>query len=472
MSDEIKHSCGLIAVHEHIEAANLVYLGLYALQHRGQESCGIVSRSDGRMKAAKGMGLVADVFDQAKLEKLTGNSALGHVRYSTTGASLIENAQPILVDCAKGPIAVAHNGNLVNSLDIRTELENKGSIFQSTSDSETIVHLIARSSASLVEDAVVDALSRVRGAYSLLILTEDALIAARDPKGFRPLVLGKLGDGHVLASETCAFDLIGAEYVREVEPGEIIVLRNGKLESFFPLKPRRRAHCVFEQIYFARPDSIVFGKLTHNVRKGFGAVLAQESGVRGDIVIPVPDSGTCAAIGYSLESGVFREKGFARNHYVGRTFIEPKQSIRYFGVKLKLNPIRDVVANKEVIVIDDSIVRGTTCRKIIDTVRNAGAKKIHYAVSSPPYKHSCVYGIDTPNEEELIANRFTIDEIRQYIGADTLTYLSLRGLLSVLGDEARDYCTACFTGKYPVVRKPPKSDQFDLFQRHPIVNIR
>ncbi|HUT02532.1 MAG TPA: amidophosphoribosyltransferase [bacterium] len=471
MIDEIHHSCGIIAVSGHPEAPNLVYLGLYALQHRGQESCGIVSRRNHRMKVAKGMGLVADVFDQAKLDQLIGDSALGHVRYSTTGSSRLENAQPILVDCAKGSVAVAHNGNLINSLDVRTELENRGSIFQSTSDSETIVHLIAKSRMSSFEDAVVDALSKLRGSYSLVVMSQDTLVAARDPRGFRPLVLGTLGDGYVIASETCAFDLIGAEYSREVEPGEVVVISDGELRSYFPFPPRREARCVFELIYFARPDSVVFSKPTHIVRKGFGAMLAEETGVLGDIVIPVPDSGTCASIGYSERSGIFREKGFTRNHYVGRTFIEPKQSIRHFGVKLKLNPIRDAVAGKSVIVIDDSIVRGTTCKKIIDMLRGAGAKKIHYGVTSPPYKHPCVYGIDTPSEEELIANQYSVEEIRKFIGADTLSYLSMKGLLSVLGKDARGYCTACFSGKYPVAHRASKTSQFDLF-RFPSINIR
>lgn len=471
MIDEIEHSCGLIAVLGHPEAANLVYLGLYALQHRGQESCGIVSRSNGRLRAAKGMGLVADVFDQPKIDKLIGDSGLGHVRYSTTGTSRIENAQPILVDCAKGSIAVVHNGNLVNSLDIRAELEKRGSIFQTTSDSETIVHLIARSRMTNIEDAVVEALAKLKGSYSLVIMTQDALIAARDPKGFRPLVLGKLGDGYTIASETCAFDLVGAKYLREIEAGEIVVIKAGELKSYFPFPAKRKARCIFELIYFARPDSLVFSKPAHVVRKGFGAVLARESGVKGDIVIPVPDSGICASIGFSQESGIFREKGFTRNHYVGRTFIEPKQSIRYFGVKLKLNPIRDVVCGKDVIVIDDSIVRGTTCRKIIDMLRGAGAKRIHYGVTSPPYRHPCIYGIDTPSEEELIASNNSVEKVRQFIGADTLTYLSTKGMFSVLGNDARGYCAACFTGKYPIVHRAAKSSQFDLF-RYSSINIR
>ncbi|MCD6326425.1 amidophosphoribosyltransferase [bacterium] len=471
MSDELRESCGVIAVCGNPEAANLVYLGLYALQHRGQESCGIVSRSENRLRVAKEMGLVADAFDRQKLLQLIGDSAVGHVRYSTTGDTRIENAQPILVDCAKGSIAVAHNGNLINSPDIRADLERRGSIFQSTSDSETIIHLIAKSRAARITDAIVDALSRLKGAYSLIILTQEAMIAARDPKGFRPLVLGKLGDGWAIASETCAFDLIGAEYLREIEAGEVIMIKNGRLKSYFPFPQRKKSQCVFELIYFSRPDSTVFGKPAHTVRKGFGAMLAKESGVHGDVVIPVPDSGICAAIGYSSESGVFREKGFARNHYVGRTFIEPKQSIRYFGVKLKLNPIRDVVQNKEVIVVDDSIVRGTTCKKINDMLRSAGAKAIHYAVSSPPYRHPCIYGIDTPSEGELVANANSIEETRKYIGADTLSYLSIEGMLSVLGDEAKDYCTACFAGKYPVVHRLPKASQFDLF-KYSSINIR
>jgi len=471
VSDTIQHSCGIIAVAGHTEAANLVYLGLYALQHRGQESCGIVSRGRGRLLAVKGMGLVADVFDRPRLEKLVGDCALGHVRYSTAGPSLIENAQPILVDYAKGSIAVAHNGNLVNSLDVRAELESQGSIFQSTSDSETIVHLIARSRKRQVEDAIVEALRRLKGAYSLLILTQDSVMAIRDPRGFRPLVVGRMNDAWVFASETCAFDLIGAEYLREVEAGEMIQVANGQFSTHQPFPPCPRAQCIFELIYFARPDSIVFSKPVHTVRKSLGARLAEESEIEGDIVVPVPDSGVCAAMGFSHASGIPLEKGFARNHYVGRTFIEPKQTIRYFGVKLKLNPIRDVIANKRVIVVDDSIVRGTTCKKIIDMLRGAGAKSIHYAVSSPPYKHPCRYGIDTPSQEELIGNRLSVDQIRRYIGADTLSYLSMEGMLAVLGKQAKDYCTACFSGKYPVVHKATKASQFDIF-KYASVNIR
>ncbi|MBN1594251.1 MAG: amidophosphoribosyltransferase [Candidatus Coatesbacteria bacterium] len=471
MLDGLEHSCGLIAVLGNPEAANLVYLGLYALQHRGQESCGIVSRADGRLRTAKGMGLVADVFDQAKIDKLIGDSALGHVRYSTTGSSRIENAQPILVDCAKGSIAVAHNGNLVNSLEIRSELEKQGSIFQTTSDSETIVHLIAKSQMPRIEDAIVEALSKLEGSYSLLIMTQDKLIAARDPRGFRPLVLGELGNSYVIASETCAFDLIGAKYLREIEAGEIVVIQGNNLESYFPFPRRRKARCIFELIYFARPDSLVFSQPAHTVRQGFGAVLARESGVRGDIVIPVPDSGICASIGFSKESGIFREKGFTRNHYVGRTFIEPKQSIRYFGVKLKLNPIRDVVRGKDVIVIDDSIVRGTTCRKIVDMLREAGARKIHYGVTSPPYRHPCMYGIDTPREEELVASSSSVEDVRRFIGADTLSYLSVKGMLSVLGEDGKGYCTACFSGNFPIAPRAPKTSQFDIF-RYASITIR
>jgi len=454
-SDKFHEECAVMGVYGHPEAANLVYLGLYALQHRGQESSGIVS-SDGKILVShRQMGLVADIFKEDVIKRLEGSSAIGHNRYSTTGQSHLRNAQPFVVEYSQGPIAIAHNGNLVNAQVLRSELEESGSIFQSTSDTEVIIHLIATSKDSSLMGRVIEALSRVRGAYSLLFLTPDRMIAARDPSGFRPLVLGRLRSaknhgGHVVASETCALDLIEAEYLREVEPGEIITFGPKGMESLKPFPPAPHAKCVFEYIYFSRPDSNLFGHNVYQVRKELGRQLARESGIEADLVTPVPDSGVPAAIGYAEQAHIPLEFGLIRNHYVGRTFIEPQQSIRHFGVKIKLNAQREVLEGKRVVVVDDSIVRGTTSRKIIRMLRDAGAKEVHMRISSPPTISPCYYGIDTPTRSELIASSSTVEEIRRFIEADTLAYLSPEGLFSFLNGRKDGFCDACFSGDYPV----------------------
>ncbi|HEX8908222.1 MAG TPA: amidophosphoribosyltransferase [Anaeromyxobacteraceae bacterium] len=460
--DKMKDECGVFgiwALGQSAEAANFTYLGLHALQHRGQESAGIVSTDGSALHVHRGMGLVADIFTADQLAKLPGGAAIGHVRYSTAGASHLKNAQPIAIQYAGGAVAVAHNGNLVNAEGLRAELEASGSIFQTTSDTEVILHLMARvrPGAAVVGStehhlaAVRAALHRVSGAYSLLFLTERAMIAARDPQGFRPLVLGKLKGSWVVASETTALDLIEAEYVREVAPGEIVVidekgLRSERLEP--AAGPRRLARCVFELIYFARPDSILFGRSVHEVRSAFGAQLAKDHPVEADVVIAVPDSGVPAAVGFARESGTPYDVGLVRSHYIGRTFIEPQQSIRHFGVKLKLNAVRSVLEGKRVVVVDDSIVRGTTSRKIVKMIRDAGAKEVHLRISSPPTAWPCYYGIDTPTRQELIAATHSQDEIRDYVTADSLGYLSIEGLYAALGEARPSFCDACFTGEY------------------------
>jgi amidophosphoribosyltransferase len=443
-----------MGVYGHPEAANMVYLGLYALQHRGQESCGIVS-SDGKgLISHRQMGLVADVFKEDVIKHLEGASAIGHNRYSTQGQSHLKNAQPFVVEYSQGPIAISHNGNLVNGELLREELVQAGSIFQSTTDTEVIIHLIATSQESTLMGRIVEALSRVRGAYSLLFLTLDRLIAARDPFGFRPLVIGKFREGKnlgfVAASETCALDLIEAEYMRDVEPGEIVTFGPGRVESLKPFPPAPPSKCIFEYIYFARPDSNIFGHNVYQVRKALGRQLAKESGVDADLVTPVPDSGVPAAMGYAEESGIPLEFGLIRNHYVGRTFIEPQQSIRHFGVKIKLNAQREVLNGKRVIVVDDSIVRGTTSRKIIRMLRDAGAKEVHMRISSPATISPCYYGIDTPTRTELIASSNSVEEIRRYIEADTLAYLSNEGMYVYFDGQKQGFCDACFSGNYPV----------------------
>lgn len=461
-----EEECGVFGIYGHPEAANLTYLGLYALQHRGQESCGIVSSDSDGLHAHKRMGLVADVFGNQKVfEKLPGKAAIGHVRYSTAGASVEKNVQPIMVDYSRGSIAVAHNGNLVNANLLKAELEAYGSIFQTTMDTEIIIHLLAISRTDSLIERISDALDRVKGAYCLLFLTETRMIAVRDPNGFRPLCLGKLGNGWVVASESCALDLIEAEFVREVEPGEMLVFtRDGEMESLFPFKKIEPTPCVFEFVYFARPDSNIFGKNVYQVRKELGRQLAREHQVDADVVIAVPDSGVPAAMGYAEESGIPFELGLIRNHYVGRTFIEPAQAIRHFGVKIKLNPVRELLAGKRVVVIDDSIVRGTTSRKIVKMVRNAGAKEVHMRISSPPTSYPCFYGIDTPNRKELISSSHTIDEIRRYITADSLGYLSEDGLISSTGLKNASFCTACFNGDYPInFPMPQQKRQMGLF---------
>ncbi|HKL27558.1 MAG TPA: amidophosphoribosyltransferase [Desulfuromonadales bacterium] len=470
MFDKFQDECGVFGIFGHPEAANLTYLGLYALQHRGQESCGIVSSDGNRLRSWKGMGLVADVFKRdSTFENLPGSSSIGHVRYSTAGSSDFKNIQPITVDYARGSIAVAHNGNLVNGQERRNELEQAGSIFSTTSDTEVIIHLIARSQSDLLSERITEALMAVKGAYSAVFLTETRMVAVRDPHGFRPLALGKLNDAYVVASETCAFDLIEAEFIREVEPGEMLFIDKHGLKSYKPFPPAPPSPCIFEFIYFARPDSTVYGKQVYGVRKEFGRQLAREHGIEADVVIAVPDSGVPAAMGYAEESGIPFELGLIRNHYVGRTFIEPQQSIRHFGVKLKLNPVREILENKRVVVVDDSLVRGTTARKIVKMIRNAGAREIHMRLSSPPTSYPCYYGIDTPTRKELISSSHTIEEIRRYLTADTIGYLSREGMRHAAGipeDMMAGglYCDACFSGDYPVRFPRLKADsQLGLF---------
>jgi len=441
--------CGIFGIFGHDEAAHLTYLGLHALQHRGQESAGIVS-SDGKgLHSHRQMGLVADVFTADALSKLPGTMAIGQVRYSTAGVSQLKNAQPLTVQYAAGGLAIAHNGNLVNGQAVRDELEHHGAIFQSDSDTEAIVHLIARAREPSFEQNVVQALRKVQGAYSLLLLTERQLIAARDTYGFRPLVLGRLKNAHVLASETTALDLIEAEMIREIEPGEMLVIDERGLRSSFPLQRTRLGRCVFEHVYFAKPDSVLFGMSVYEVRKKLGMQLAREHPAKADLVIAVPDSGVPAAIGYSHVSGIPYDVGLIRSHYVGRTFIEPQQSIRHFGVKLKLSAVREVLKGKRVVVVDDSIVRGTTSRKIVTMLRAAGAREVHLRISSPPTRWPCYYGIDTPSRQELIASNHTVEEIARYITADSLAYLSIEGLGAAVGDvESATFCNACFSGNY------------------------
>ena len=450
MFDKFHEECGVVAVYGHPEAATLAYLSLYALQHRGQESAGIVASNGDALIAHRGMGQVADIFTQERLARLPGNIAIGHVRYSTSGSTVLRNCQPFVVEWARGALAVAHNGNLVNADQLREQLEARGSIFQSTVDSEVIIHLIASSQGDTLEDRIVDALMQVRGAYSLVFLSTDKLIGVRDPHGFRPLVLGRAKGAWILASETCALDLMDATYEREVEPGELVVLSKDGLTSYHPLPPAAPAACIFEYIYFARPDSTVFGRNVYRARKELGHQLAREAPVEADIVVPVPDSGVPAAIGYAEESGIPFEMGLIRNHYVGRTFIEPADAIRHFGVKVKLNAQREVLAGKRVVVVDDSIVRGTTSRKIVKMIRDAGAREVHMRISSPPTTSPCYYGIDTPNRSELIASSHDSEEIRRYITADSLAYLSEAGMYAFLGGPRSGFCDACFTGRYPV----------------------
>jgi amidophosphoribosyltransferase len=441
--------CGVFGVCDSQDAANLAYLGLYALQHRGQESAGIATLEEGRILVEREMGYVADVFDEARLSRLPGRTAIGHVRYSTAGASLLINAQPIVFATGRGPLALAHNGNLVNARKIREGLEKSGALFTTTSDSEVILHLIARSKAPTLVGAIAEALQEVSGAYSLLILSREGIFAARDPNGIRPLSLGIREGSPVVASETCAFDLIEARYERDVEPGEIVRLSREGFSSHRFAFPKFTP-CVFEHVYFSRPDSLVFGKSVAATREAFGARLAREYPASADIVVPVPDSGMYAALGYARESRIPFALGLVRNHYVGRTFIEPKQSIRHFGVKVKLNPVREVVTGKRIVLVDDSIVRGTTSRKIVRMLREAGASEVHVRISSPPTMASCHYGIDTPTRRELIASTQSVEEIRGFIEADSLGYLSAEGMLEAFGRPAQSTCLACFTGEYPI----------------------
>ena len=450
MFDKFKDECGVFGIFGHPEAANLTYLGLYALQHRGQESAGIASADGHKMRVSRTMGHVADAFTGNVLEGLPGHLAIGHTRYSTAGESRLENAQPMLIDCTHGQIAIAHNGNIVNARELRDELVRNGSIFQTTSDTEVALHLYARSRAVSVEEALIESVAQLSGAFSFAFLTKNRLIAARDPHGFRPLALGKLGDAWIVCSETCALDLIGATYVRDVAPGEVLIISDGGLRSAHPFPSAPLAHCVFEHVYFARPDSYVFGRSVNEVRTSLGRHLARESAVPADVVVPIPDSGVCAAIGYAEEAKLPLQMGLIRNHYIGRTFIQPQQSIRHFSVRVKLNPVRSILEGKRVILLDDSIVRGTTSRKIVRMVRAAGAREVHLRISCPPTISPCFYGVDTPSRTELIAATHTAEEIRKYTEADSLSYLSLEGLKAAVGSEQGSYCTSCYTGIYPV----------------------
>lgn len=449
--DHPKHYCGVFGIYGHPNAAELTYYGLYALQHRGQESAGIVTCDGKQFREQKGMGLVPQIFDGADLHKLVGSMAVGHTRYSTTGSSHIRNAQPLTVDCARGQIAVAHNGNLTNAAQLREELEARGSIFQTTVDSEIILHLMAQPDEPRGESALLSTVHRIEGAFSLVIMTENELIGVRDPHGFRPLSLGKVGDAWVLASETCAFDLIHAKFVRDVEPGEIVIINKDGVRSVqaFPAQ-ERRAFCIFEYVYFARPDSNLNGRNVYRARVEMGRQLAREFPIAADLVVPVPDSGNCAALGYSLESDIPYEMAFVRNHYVGRSFLQPSQLIRDFAVRVKLNLIGELVKGKRVIIVDDSIVRGTTCKTRVNSLKEAGAKEVHVLVSCPPHMNPCVYGIDFPDRSKLMAANYSKEEIRKYLNADSLHYLSQDGMVKATGLPRDGFCMACYDGNYPV----------------------
>ncbi|MGH7916624.1 MAG: amidophosphoribosyltransferase [Candidatus Binataceae bacterium] len=462
--DSFHEECGVFGVWGHPEAANLVYLGLYALQHRGQESAGIVSSNGKSLISHRGMGLVADIFNGDVIGRLEGTAAIGHNRYSTTGANTLKNCQPLVVEYASGGLALAHNGNLVNFRELRERLEANGSIFQSSSDSELIIHLIANVQAVDLPTRAAQALVQVRGAYSLVILTEQAMIAVRDPFGFRPLVIGKLNDATIVASETCALDLVRAEYVREVEPGEMLVITDDGMRSLRPFAPMPSKRCIFEYVYFARPDSLLYGRNVYQVRKQQGRALARECPAQADIVVPVPDSGNAAALGYAEESGLPFEMALVRSHYVGRTFIEPRESIRHFGVKIKFNPVAHLLNGKRIVLVEDSLVRGITLRKVIPMLRQAGAREVHMRIAAPPTRHPCFYGIDTPTSEELYASGHSVDEIRRYITADSLGYLSWDGLYSFMGEAREGFCDACFTGNYPLeIPRDQTPHQLHLF---------
>ncbi|OGP55540.1 MAG: amidophosphoribosyltransferase [Deltaproteobacteria bacterium RBG_13_52_11] len=462
MSCSWNEECGVFGVYGHPEAANLTYLGLYALQHRGQESAGIVSSNGRGIYTHKEMGLVSEIFDQDVLKKLPGRNAIGHVRYSTAGGSYLKNAQPFVFDYSKGGIAISHNGNLTNAQALRDQLEREGAVFQSTMDTEVIIHLFAHATNGSIVERVITALKEVKGAYSLLFLNEKELIAARDPHGFRPLVLGRVKEGYVVGSETCAFDLIGAEFIREIEPGEVLMINEAGIQSFRPFPTKKHRFCIFEFIYFARPDSYIFGHNVYQVRRELGVQLAKEHPVEADVVIPTPDSGMPAAIGFAHQSGIPLELGIIRNHYVGRTFIEPRESIRHFGVKIKLNAVKEAMKDKRVVVLDDSIVRGTTARKNMRMIKNSGATEVHVRISCPPISASCFYGIDTPTSEELIASSHSVEEIRRFIRVNSLGYLSLEGLKRCVAPRADEFCYACFTGEYPI--DPPHDNaQLDFF---------
>ncbi|MCT8334001.1 amidophosphoribosyltransferase [Leptospira sp. 85282-16] len=467
-SDKPKEECAIYGIYNSKEAANFTYLGLYSMQHRGQESSGIVTTDGSHLYRYANMGLVANIFTQPKIKELIGDSAIGHNRYSTTGASFLRNAQPIRVESHLGPVALAHNGNLVNSWDIRNRLERDGSIFQTTIDSEVIVHLMAKSHKTDLLEALCDSLAQVRGAYSLLVLTPRYLVAVRDPNGFRPLVMGKRSDGAIVfASETCAFDITDTEYVRDVEPGEMVVIDHTGMRSLYPFPKAKPSLCIFEYIYFARPDSYIFEESVYKVRKSLGRQLARVMPVEADVIIPVPDSANIAALGYSEESGIPYQSGLIRSHYIGRTFIEPDQKIRDFGAKIKYNVVKEVVNGKRVVIIDDSVMRGTTSRKIIKMIRNAGAKEIHFRVSAPPTVAPCYYGIDIPTHKELIASTHTIEEIQKYLRVDSLAYLTLDTMhKAVEGHKGGGFCDACFTSNYPVEFQDHAGNQKSLFTEY------
>ncbi len=446
-----KHECGVCGIYGHEDAAKLAYFGLYALQHRGQESAGIVASDNGKVSIHKAMGLVPEIFSEEILQGMPGDMAMGHVRYSTTGASCVINSQPLMVTHKGCTLAVAHNGNLVNSMKLRQDLEDRGSIFQTSMDSEVVLHLMARRTHMGLDQALTESFSSLKGAYSILMMTEDTLMAVRDPGGFRPLCLGKLNNGAwIVASETCALDLIEAEYIRDIEPGEVLIINKDGMRSIFPWPEQKTSFCIFEQVYFARPDSDIFGINVYESRKRMGEIMAREAKVKGDFVMPFPDSGNYAAIGFSKESGIPLEMGMIRNHYVGRTFIQPTQSMRDFNVRVKLNPVRSLLKGKRVIIVEDSIIRGTTGRSRVKALREAGAKEVHMMVSCPPTRHACYYGIDFPSSNQLIAANYSVKETAERLGLDSLHYLSLEGLVEATGLTADDFCLACFNGKYPV----------------------
>jgi amidophosphoribosyltransferase len=448
-----REACGVFGVFGHKDAAKLTYFGLYALQHRGQESTGIVSSTGKSIYEHKGMGLVPDIFNNQVLNELSGDRAVGHVRYSTTGSSVAKNAQPFVASHEGKTLAIAHNGNLTNAKELRNKLEKKGSIFQTTMDSEIIVHLLTHHSKMGLEEALVKTLGKLRGAYSCALMTKDKLIAFRDPNGFRPLCLGLLDEGYIVASETCALDLIGARYIRDIDPGEILIISESDLKSIRPFPEQRKTFCIFEYIYFARPDSTIFGQNVYAIRKRLGKKMAQEYPIDADFAMPFPDSGNYAAIGFCQESGIPLEMGVIRNHYVGRTFIEPVQSMRDFEVKIKLNPVKELLNQKRVVIIEDSIVRATTSKMRIKTLREAGAWEVHMVISCPPLKHPCYYGIDFSTRGELIASDHSVEEIKNFIGLDSLSYLSLPGMLEATGLDQDSFCLACFNGKYPIQPK-------------------